>query len=312
MILFLTLAYVGVLLVLVKMNLVRWNLWTKISPIVWMIFLLVVLFMPLQFYAPSGAVVMLQPTVQIVPPVDGIVSTVTVSTTQRVKKGDVLFSIEPTKYQAQVDRLTADLKIANIRLNQSQLLLKKQVGKQVDVDRSQAQVDSVNAQLSSARWDLEQTVIRAPAEGFVANVDALQTGARVVSFPMQQTMVLVVDKRIVGAQIQQIYLRHIEPGQPAEVTFKLLPGEVFEAKVEMVIPGTAQGQYGPSGTLPAPRDLTPGPFAVRLLLDEEVAKRLPVGAVGTVAIYSGKMSGIYIIRRVMIWMDAWLNYIIPV
>ena len=51
---------------------------------------------------------------------------------------------------------------------------------------------------------------------------------------------------------------------------------------------------------------------MRLLLDDEtVSTRLPAGAVGTVAIYSGRMSGIYVIRRVMIWMDAWLNYILP-
>jgi multidrug resistance efflux pump len=125
-------------------------------------------------------------------------------------------------------------------------------------------------------------------------------------------MVFVGEKKIVSAQIQQIYLRHIQPGQLAELTFKMFPGEIFDARVELVVPATAQGQVTPSGILPAPRETAPGPFFVRLTLeDEEVAKRLPAGAVGTVAIYTGKMSAIYIIRRVMIGMDAWLNYVVP-
>jgi hypothetical protein len=80
----------------------------------------------------------------------------------------------------------------------------------------------------------------------------------------------------------------------------------------MVIAGTAQGQVAPSGTMLMPRDLTPLPHGVRLVFeDPDVAGRLAAGAIGTATIYSGKMETVYIIKRVMIWMDAWLNYIIP-
>ena len=313
MILFLTLLYVAVLLLLVKLKMLPWNLWTKLSPVVWSVLLLIVLFLPLQFYAPSGPVVVLQTTVQIVPPVDGLVAEVKVGPSQQVNTGDVLFTIDPVKYQAIVDRLQADLDLAKIRLSQSTELLKRGSGRQIDVDRDSKEVASLNAQLDAARWDLEHTQIRSPGDGWVTNVEALQPGARVVSLPLQQAMALVQNKRVVATQIQQIYLRHIAPGQPAEVTFKTLPGEVFNATVEMVIEGTAEGQIAPSGMLPSARQLTPGPFIVRLLLDDEgVAERLPAGATGTAAIYSGKMSAIYIIRRVMVWMDAWMNYIIPV
>jgi multidrug resistance efflux pump len=229
-----------------------------------------------------------------------------------VESGDVLFTIDPIRYQAVVDRVEADLALARIRLSQSEELLRRGSGRQIDVDRDSKQVASLEAQVRSARWDLDHTEVRAPGDGWVANVEALRVGARVVSLPFQQALALVEDKRVVLAQIHQIYLRHIEPGQPVEMTFKMLPGEVFTGTVETVIPGTAQGQYAQSGFLPAARDTTPGPFGVRLLLDDAtVAARLPAGAVGTVAIYSGRMSGIYVIRRVMIWMDAWLNYILP-
>jgi len=48
-----------------------------------------------------------------------------------------------------------------------------------------------------------------------------------------------------------------------------------------------------------------------VLDNPSVADRLPAGALGTAAIYSGRMPAIYVIRRVMIWMDAWMNYIVP-
>jgi hypothetical protein len=60
MILFLTLIYVAVLLLLVKLKIVTWNLWAKLSPAIWAIVLLIVLFLPLQFYAPSGAALVAQ------------------------------------------------------------------------------------------------------------------------------------------------------------------------------------------------------------------------------------------------------------
>jgi multidrug resistance efflux pump len=312
MILFLTLLYVGVLLVLVKLKLLPWNLWTKISPVIWSLLLTVVLFLPLQFYAPSGPVLVLQPTVQIVPVVDGLVSEVAVVPNQRVAEGDLLFRIDPTKYQAQVKRLEADFKLAETRLQQNREVVDRGLGKQVEVDRSQAQVDSLVAQLAAARWDLDHTEVRSPGDGLLANVEALEPGARVVSFPLQSAMGLIRDKRVLGTQIHQIYLRHIRPGQPAEVTFKVLPGQVFTAQVEFVVPANVLGQVAPSGALLTPREAVPVPFFVRLVLDDEdVTNKLPAGAVGTVAIYTGNMSAIYVIRRVMVWMDAWLNFIVP-
>ena len=61
----------------------------------------------------------------------------------------------------------------------------------------------------------------------------------------------------------------------------------------------------------------PQPFAVILELDEEVLKEIELspleigGAFGTGAIYTQSVQATHIIRKAMIRMDAWLNYIIP-
>jgi hypothetical protein len=53
-----------------------------------------------------------------------------------------------------------------------------------------------------------------------------------------------------------------------------------------------------------------GRFAVKIKLDGESAKLdWPVGAGGSAAIYTERLRGTRIIRRVMVRMETWLNYI---
>jgi hypothetical protein len=52
MIVFLTLIYVGVLAVLIKLKMVPLNTLTKISPVLFSLLLMVGLFIPMQFAAP--------------------------------------------------------------------------------------------------------------------------------------------------------------------------------------------------------------------------------------------------------------------
>jgi multidrug resistance efflux pump len=53
--------------------------------------------------------------VAIVPNVPGQVIEVAVQPNQPVKKGNVLFRIDPTQYQAEIDQLTAPWKLAKLR-----------------------------------------------------------------------------------------------------------------------------------------------------------------------------------------------------
>jgi len=313
MILVLLLGYLGLLFLAIKFKLIKPTLFWKLSPIIWVVFLLVALFIPLQFWAPGGYVRVLQPTVQIVPNVAGEVMEIMVQASQHVSKEDVLFQIDPLPFQSVVDKLKAQLNLDTILFDQQTDLMKKKLGRKVDLDRTRAKMEATQAQVASANYDLEQTTVRAPGEGVMTNVEALRPGARVVAAPVRQTMVFVDDsKRILVAQIQQIYMRYIEPGQPAEIAFKIYPGKVYSATVESIIPGSAQGQVAPSGLLPSAISEVHGPLFVRLIMDDkELANSLPAGASGEVAIYSPKGKPAQIIRKVMIRMTAIKNYIVP-
>ncbi|MEL7451266.1 MAG: efflux RND transporter periplasmic adaptor subunit [Pseudomonadota bacterium] len=312
MILFLALIYVGILFVLIKLRIVPDSKATWLTIIPYIVILLIALIIPLQWGAPAGAARVVTYSVAIVPNVAGQVIEVPVSPNVPLKKGDVLFRIDPTPYQAALDGLNAQLKLAELRLEQSRDLVAADAGSVYELQSYEAQVDGLQAQVEAAEYNLRETTVRAPADGYVTNV-ALRPGARVTSLPLAPAMAFIdTSETVVGAQIHQIYTRYIEPGQEAEVTFKTIPGKVFPATVEYMIPVTAQGQVAVSGAAVQAPSMAPGPFLVRLKLDDAdlQASQLP-GATAEVAIYTPRTKAAHIIRRVMIRMTAILNYAVP-
>lgn len=313
MILFLTLCYVAVLVILIKLKIVPSNAFTKSSPVFFSLLLMVGIFIPMQFSAPSGPAIVGKQVVQIVPNVSGIVTEVAVEAYTPVAKGDLLFAIESRPYEAAVENVKAQLVLAERRFEQARTLAERRAGSTYEVEAAETQVDSLKAQLDAAEFNLENTEVRAPADGHVTTL-ALREGSMLMSAPLTQAMAFVDDSETyIVAAIHQINLRHVAPGQEAEVVFKVRPGEVFAATVEHVVSDLATAQLAPSGALPIPQQIVPAPYYVRLKLDdEEAARSLPTGAAGTAAIYTGEFEISYMIRRVMMRMDAWLAYIVPV
>jgi len=311
MIAFLTLLYIGLLFLLVRFKIVPWNGFWKVSPVIWMVLLFVILFIPMNWGAPSGRAIVGRQSVAIVPNVAGEVIDVPVQPNTPLKAGDVLFRIDPIPYQAQVRQIEAQLKLAQINLERASQLEQRQAGTLATLQQREAEVDALRAQLSAAKWNLDKTVVRAPSDGFVTNV-ALRKGARVAAFPVAPVMAFIetIDT-IIGVQVQQIYARHIAPGQPVELAFKFLPGKVYNGHVVALLPATVFGQQQVGGTAVQPA-IQQAPFGVRVELDDPaVAARLPAGTTGEAAIYTDSVKATHIIRRVMIRMSAYLDYVIP-
>ena len=313
MILFLTLVYIGILVILIKVGVVPLNTFTKISPVIFNVLLFVLLFIPMGFFAPSGNAIVLKHSIQIVPNVAGLVTEVAVEAYTPVKKGDLLFRINARPYQAAVDALKAQLKLAEHRLEQSQSLAESNAGSVYEVEAAETQVETLKAQLDGAEFNLESTEVLSPVDGHISNL-ALRPGHFLMNAAFTVAMVAVDDSEAaVVVPIHQINLRHVAPGQEAEVVFKVRPGRVFSATVVNVVADLATGQVSPGGVMPVPGEIVPAPYFVRLKLDDdEVARSLPTGAAGTAAIYTGEFEVSYAIRRVMMRMDAWLAYIMPI
>ena len=382
MIVFLTLLYCAVLFLLVRFGVIRLNTFWKISPVLWLLFLFVFLFIPMQWGAPAGPVRTYNPVIEIIPNVAGEVVDVPVKSLDRVAKGDVLFKINPVPFQAIVDRSSAQLAEARqgvpklkanleamtaavaeaeanrdrakdeydrfrsgnenarqrgnappfseIDVEQRRLIY---VSAEAGVDRAQAnaeqarlayesEIDGVNttvarleADLRKAKFDLDQTIVRAPTDGYPVGV-TLKPGQRVVQLPLRTWLAFVplADRKVLVA-IPQTQLRHVKPGQPAEVTFAYQPGKIYQATTESVLPMNVSGQLPPSGTVPSlashlgPNELVGVILQLKDPPPDMVS--LPGGSDGMAAIYTQSAQFTHVIRRVMIRMDAWLNYLRP-
>src|SRR5215510_8115725 len=227
-----------------------------------------------------------------------------------VKQGDVLFRIDPTTYEAQVQALEAQLKLQEQRLAEMTQLQTRGTGRAFDVEQRQAEVDQLRAQVDGAQWNLDKTIVRAPADGYVTNL-ALRKGARVTAQSPVMAFIDTADT-IFGAEIAQSFARYIEPGQPVEATFKMFPGRVFTGRVETVIQAVATGQAQVSGSAVAPAEVQAAPFVVRIRLDDEtIAERLPAGSTASVAIFTDHIKASHVIRQVLLRQTALVNYVLP-
>jgi multidrug resistance efflux pump len=313
MILFLTLCYVAVLFLAVKLGWIRWTLWWKISPAVWFVGLLVVLFVPMQWGAPAGPTNIFQYTIEISPNVSGEVIEVPIEPLQHISKGEVLFRLDPVPFQAAVDDLEARLKLAKIRLADSASMVAEGAASIARQEKFEADVDSLTAQLDSARWDLEQTVVRAPEDGQVVAL-ALRPGQRVSKMVSRSPLAFTVQTQVFAVMIPQSRIRFVAAGQEAEVVLKSAPGRTLRARVYEIVPSTSMGQIHPSGMLPVlDPNAIPEPFGVRLVLEPGELERLDMlprgGMLGTAAIYTERAGATHLIRKVMLRMEAWMNYV---
>jgi multidrug resistance efflux pump len=304
--------YIVLLFILVKMKLVPFNLFWKVSPLLVLLLLLVGLFIPMGWGAPQGSALVVRNSVQIVPDVAGEVIDVPVRPNVPLKAGDVLFRIDPAPFQAQVDALEAQLKFQELRLSQMQQLQRMDTGRAFDVEQRQAEVDQLRVQVVGAKWNLDKTVVRAPSEGYVTNL-ALRVGARVANLPLAPVMAFIdTSETIIGVELQQIGARYVRAGQPVELTFKFMPGTIYTGKVEALLQAIATGQVQTSGLAVTPSAVQAAPLVARVRLDDaDFARRLPAGSAGEAAIFTDRVQPTHVIRKVILRQLAILNYVNP-
>ncbi len=178
---------------------------------------------------------------------------------------------------------------------------------------AQSNVPAVQAQLDEARFNLAQCRMMAPADGYVVNWQ-VQEGTMLVPMPLAAagTFISTEDTTVV-ASFPQNHLPYVEPGNEVEVILDPYPGRLFRGRVENVIEATGEGQYAPSGQIPSAAKVgSQGLLAVKIRLTSEgTPATLPLGAGGTVAIYTDRGKPVHIVSKVTIRMKKWLLYVVP-
>jgi multidrug resistance efflux pump len=174
-------------------------------------------------------------------------------------------------------------------------------------------VARLTAELADAQYDLDQTVTRAPTAGFVTQL-ALRPGMYVVPAPLRPVMTFVnteVRDSELGAAFQQNALQRVKSGDEAEIAFDAVPGRVFKGKVRLVLDAIAAGQLQATGALVDVGTRTAGGRALAIIdiTDDISGYQIPLGAAGQVAIYTEHWHHVSMIRKILLRMRSWQNYI---
>jgi multidrug resistance efflux pump len=172
-------------------------------------------------------------------------------------------------------------------------------------------VARLQAELQQARYDLDQTTVRAPTDGYVTQL-FLRPGMMAVPLPLRPVMVFVhAEEQGLVAAFQQNALQRINVGDPAEVAFDAIPGRVFQGQVSQMVDVVSQGQLQPTGELLNPESRTgSGRALVNIrITDDMSAYHLPGGAVAQVAVYSSHWHELSLLRKILLRMKSWQNYI---
>jgi len=174
-------------------------------------------------------------------------------------------------------------------------------------------VARISAELRDAEYDLAQTTTRALSDGFVTQV-ALRPGMFVVPAPLRPVMVFVhTDERdrSLAAAFQQNALQRVKAGDEAEIAFDSVPGRVFKGKVREVVDAIAAGQIQPTGALMDFGARTSGGRAVAVIdIEDDISSyQIPLGSAAEVAIYTEHWHHVALLRRILLRMRSWQNYI---
>ncbi|WIY23901.1 HlyD family secretion protein [Parasedimentitalea psychrophila] len=169
-------------------------------------------------------------------------------------------------------------------------------------------VAQVEQALVSARWKLEQTIVRAPSDGVVTAL-TLRAGDRANQFSSSLSFVPDEDLAMTGV-FSQSGAHAFQPGSVVLVALRTLPGTSFTTKVEAVIPATSEGTLSP-GSLPSIGQLLGTKhFAVRLVLPQDLpdyTKRL--GTSGAATLITDEAGPVEALARILFWLRVQFNYL---
>jgi len=310
-------------------------------------------------------------TTPIVPAVSGVVIEVPVQANTRLKKGDVLFRIDPEPFknavkakeaaladavqtakqlragadaaQKKLESALADRDGAKDIFERSKKLIESGVIAQVqfekaknnynaaeataqsaknEADRALLQAEAVvqgvntdvarlQAELDTAKFNLDQSVVRAPTDGTVQQ-NFLRPGMYAASLPLRPVMVFLHDEKPkFTAAFLQNSAQRIEQNAEAEFILPAVPGRFFKGKVTAVGAFIPQGQLQPSGNLIDPEQIKgEGRILVAIEPEEGLSKYLIVpGSTAQVAVYTHHMKHLDILRKVLLRMKSWTNFI---
>jgi multidrug resistance efflux pump len=184
--------------------------------------------------------------VGIAPRVSGPIIHVAVGDNQQLRKGDLLFEIDPAVFQAQVDIAVGQVQNDEATLKQQEQNLQRQTqlyrthvtavqdfqNAQDSFAAAQAQLASAKANLQLARLNLSYTKVFAPVDGYVTNMNTSE--GTYVTAGVQLMALVDTSSFWIAGYFKETQLPHIQVGQKAIVTVMGDENQPFQGVVRSV------------------------------------------------------------------------------
>jgi multidrug resistance efflux pump len=205
--------------------------------------------------------------------------------------------------QNQYETALAQLNVAKAAQQSAKLAMDSEIG---GVNTTVAQLQ---AQLDNANWELSQTAVRAPADGYVTVV-ALTVGDRALQ--ARSAMSFIVEKEIaLVGMFSQNGFETIKEGAAVDMVFDNAPGRIYHAKVTAIPKGIGQGQIAVSGTLARTTALGGATaFPAEISIPDGMSREsLRLGMSGSATVISDKAGVIGLLASILVWVSSYTAYL---
>jgi RND family efflux transporter MFP subunit len=190
----------------------------------------------------AGGYVEADSTILVSSQLNGKIQNLLVDEGKVVKKGDVLAEIEDTDYRAKHHMAQADFELAEATFRRKNTLYKEGVISRAEYDEAAKVYGVAKGQLESAKYNLDNTLVRAPIDGTVIKKEKevgefLLPGITSEGVP-GSAILKIADLRIMNVEmdILEADLPKIKMDAPSMVFPDALPDQSFAAKVFYIAP----------------------------------------------------------------------------
>jgi len=205
--------------------------------------------------------------------------------------------------QNQYETALAQLNVAKAAQQSAKLALDSEIG---GVNTTVAQIQ---AQLDNASWELSQTTIRAPADGYVTVV-ALTVGDRALQLHSAMSFIVENEIALVG-MFSQNGFQTIKDGASVDIVFDNAPGRIYHAKITAIPRGVGQGQVAVSGTLARTNALGGATvFPAEISIPDGMSREsLRLGMSGSATAFADNAGVIGLLASILMWISSYTAYL---
>jgi multidrug resistance efflux pump len=170
-------------------------------------------------------------------------------------------------------------------------------------------VAQIQAQLENANWELLQTTVRAPADGYVTIV-AVSVGDRALQAQSAMSFIVENEITLVGLFSQNGF-QTVKDGAAVDIVFDNIPGRIYHARVIAIPKGIGQGQVAVSGTLAKTSALGGATVfpAVISIPDDMSRESLRLGMSGSATAFSPNAGVIGLLASILVWVSSYTAYL---